>query len=98
MISIDDREIGEKSPPFVIAELSGNHKGSLQRALELVDAAADAGADAVKLQTYTADTMTIDADGDEFRVTDAESPWAGSRLYDLYEEEATPWELSLIHI
>ncbi len=92
MISIDDREIGEKSPPFVIAELSGNHKGSLQRALELVDAAADAGADAVKLQTYTADTMTIDADGDEFRVTDAESPWAGSRLYDLYAEAATPWE------
>jgi len=92
MISIDDRQIGEDFPPFVIAELSGNHKGSLRRALELVDAAADAGADAVKLQTYTADTMTMDVDGDAFRVTDADSLWAGSRLYDLYAEAATPWK------
>jgi N-acetylneuraminate synthase len=89
-VNIGGRLVGVGEPPFVIAELSGNHNGDLDRALRLIDAAADAGADAVKLQTYTADTITIDHDGPEFRIDSG--PWAGRTLYDLYDEAHTPWE------
>jgi N-acetylneuraminate synthase len=89
-IRIAGRAIGAAHPPFIIAELSGNHNGSIDRACELIDAAKSAGADAVKLQTYTADTITIDHDGPGFLIEDG--LWAGRRLYDLYREAATPWE------
>lgn len=78
--------------PFVVAELSGNHNQSLDRALAIVDAAAEAGVDAIKLQTYTADTMTLDLAEGEFRISDPRSPWHGRTLYDLYKEAHTPWE------
>ncbi len=84
--------IGADHPPFVIAEMSGNHNQSLARALELVDAAAGAGAHALKLQTYTADTITIDQRGGLFDINDEHSPWAGRNLYELYAEAHTPWE------
>lgn len=77
---------------FIIAEMSGNHNQSLARALDIVDAAAEAGADALKLQTYTADTMTIDCDKSDFIVDDENSLWAGERLYDLYQKASTPWD------
>ena len=78
--------------PFIIAEMSGNHNQSLERALTIVDAAADAGVDAVKIQTYTADTMTIDIDTGEFFISDKDSLWKGETLYHLYEKAHTPWE------
>ena len=78
--------------PFIIAEMSGNHNQSLERALAIVDAAADAGVDAVKIQTYTADTMTIDIDTGEFFISDNDSLWKGETLYHLYEKAHTPWE------
>ncbi|KGA21247.1 pseudaminic acid synthase [freshwater metagenome] len=78
--------------PYIIAEMSGNHNGSLDRALEIVDAAAKNGADAIKLQTYTAATMTLDVDLPEFKILDESSLWAGRALYDLYEEAHTPWD------
>lgn len=87
---IGNREIGPGQPPYIIAELSGNHNGDLRRALELINAAHAAGADAVKLQTYTPDTMTIDFDSPEFRVNGG--LWDGRTLYDLYKEAHTPWE------
>lgn len=85
-------DIGQGHPPFVIAELSGNHNGSVSRALEIVDAAADAGAHALKIQTYTADTMTLDIREGEFMISDPRSPWFGRSLYDLYQEAHTPWD------
>ncbi|MDZ3837750.1 MAG: N-acetylneuraminate synthase family protein [Rhodospirillales bacterium] len=88
-IWIDGRRVGPGEPPFIVAELSGNHNGDLGRALALIDAAHAAGADAVKLQTYTADTLTIDCDGPHFRIESG--PWAGQRLYDLYASAHTPW-------
>lgn len=78
--------------PFIIAEMSGNHNQSLGRALAIVDAAADAGVDAVKIQTYTADTMTIDIGTGEFFISDKDSLWKGETLYHLYEKAHTPWE------
>ncbi len=88
--AIAGREIGRACPPFVIAELSGNHNASLERALRLVDAAAAAGAEAIKLQTYTPDTITLDHDGPGFRIEGG--LWAGRTLHDLYGEAQTPYE------
>lgn len=90
--NLADQQIGPDAPPFIIAEMSGNHDGSLDKALKLVDAAAASGAQAVKLQTYTADTMTIDAPQKDFLISDPESLWHNRRLYDLYEEAHTPWD------
>jgi pseudaminic acid synthase len=86
---IADVLIGDKHKPFIIAEMSGNHNQSLERALAIIDAAADAGSHAVKLQTYTADTMTIEG---AYTITDDSSLWKGRELYDLYKEAYTPWE------
>ena len=91
-IKIDKHIIGQDHKPFVIAEMSGNHNQSLDRALEIVEAAAQAGAHALKLQTYTADTMTIDARGGLFEINDKESLWYGKNLYELYNEAHTPWD------
>ena len=89
--SVSGRSIGPGAPCFLIAELSANHGGSLERAIATVGAAAAAGADAIKLQSYRPDTMTIRSDRPEFTVP-ANSPWAGRTLYDLYEEAHLPWE------
>ena len=78
--------------PFIIAEMSGNHNQSLERALEIVEAAARTGAHAIKLQTYTADTMTLDLKEREFFISDEKSPWKGQSLYDLYKIAHTPWD------
>ena len=91
-IKIAHKTIGKNHAPFIIAEMSGNHNQSIDRALELVKAAADSGAHALKLQTYTADTLTIDHHGGLFEISDKNSPWFGRNLYDLYKEAHTPWE------
>ena len=89
-IEIAGRSIGEGHRPYVIAEMSGNHNGALERALDIIEKAAESGADAIKLQTYTADSMTIDHDGPGFVVEGG--LWDGRRLYELYQEAHTPWE------
>ena len=89
---IADTEVGAEHPPFIIAEMSGNHNQSLEVALELVEAAANTGANALKIQTYTPDTMTLDLDVNEFHITDPSSLWMGKSLYKLYGEAYTPWE------
>lgn len=89
---IGDRMVGPSFPPFIIAEMSGNHNQSLERALELVDSAADAGAHAIKLQTYTADTITLNQEGGDFLIKDEKSLWSGQNLYQLYAKAYTPWE------
>ena len=91
-IKIGPFSIGKDEPPFIIAELSGNHNQNLTLALDMVDAAADAGVHALKLQTYTADTMTIDIKRGEFFIDDKQSLWQGHSLYELYEKAHTPWE------
>ncbi len=91
-IRIGSHRIGEGHPPFIIAEMSGNHNQSLERALKIVDAAAAAGAHALKIQTYTADTMTLDLDQGEFFISDPNSLWRGNSLYKLYQQAHTPWE------
>lgn len=92
LIALGDRLIGVGQPPFVIAEMSGNHNQSLKRALEIVEAAASTGAHALKIQTYTADTMTLDLDEGDFFIADPKSLWNGNSLYKLYQEAHTPWE------
>jgi N-acetylneuraminate synthase len=89
-VSIDGRRIGLDYEPYVICELSGNHNGSLERALQLLEAAAATGADAIKIQSYTPDTITIDHDGPDFRIKGG--LWDGRKLYDLYGEAQTPFE------
>ncbi|MCS7029854.1 MAG: N-acetylneuraminate synthase family protein, partial [Bacteroidia bacterium] len=84
-IQIQNRIISPNHKPFLIAEMSGNHNQSLERALQIVDAAVDAGADAIKLQTYTADTLTIDYRENEFFISDKNSLWKGKSLYELYQ-------------
>lgn len=91
-INISGRGVGTGFPPFVIAEMSGNHNQSLERALEIVEAAAKTGAHALKIQTYTPDTMTLDLAEREFFIKDSKSLWAGKSLYELYGEAYTPWE------
>jgi N-acetylneuraminate synthase len=92
VVSIGTHRIGSGYPPFIVAELSGNHQGSLERALKLLEEAHKAGAHAVKLQTYTPDTITLKIKGGEFLIQDGNNLWKGRNLYDLYEEAHTPWE------
>ncbi|WP_410981716.1 pseudaminic acid synthase [Bacillus cereus] len=91
-VEINGRKIGRNQQPFIIAEMSGNHNQSLERALQIVEAAAKAGAHALKIQTYTADTMTLDIDNKDFKIEDTDSLWKGNTLYKLYQKAYTPWE------
>ena len=90
MMKIAGREIGKNNPAYIIAEMSGNHGGSLDRAKEIIHAAKEAGADCIKIQTYTADTLTIDCSNEYFRIKG--SAWDGENLYSLYKRAYTPWE------
>jgi pseudaminic acid synthase len=85
-------KFGPDKRPYIVAEMSGNHNGSLDRALALVDAAADAGADAIKIQTYTADTMTVDVKHPRFQISKGHDLWGGDYLYQLFERAHTPWD------
>jgi pseudaminic acid synthase len=91
-LRIGSRDVGTSAAPYIIAEMSGNHDGDLGKAKDIVHMAADAGAHAIKLQTYTADTITIDADTPQFLISSEHDLWSGRRLYDLYQEAHTPWE------
>jgi len=91
-MKIENKNISLRSEPFIIAEMSGNHNQSLERALEIVEAAAETGAHALKLQTYTADTITLDVGEGEFFIEDKDSLWKGKSLYELYQEAYTPWK------
>jgi N-acetylneuraminate synthase len=91
-LTIDGRAVGRGHPPLVVAEMSGNHNQSLERALQIVEAAAASGAHALKIQTYTPDTMTLDLDEREFHISEPGSLWTGKSLYELYGEAYTPWE------
>lgn len=91
-MKIGNYNIGQSYKPFIIAEMSGNHNQSLERALKIIEMAARSGADAIKLQTYTADTLTINQRGGLFDIEDSTSLWAGRNLYELYQEAYTPWE------
>ena len=90
-IEINGRKVGPGQPVYIIAEMSGNHNGSYDRAVRILEACARAGVDAVKLQTYTADTLTINCDAAIFKIG-SNNTWAGRTLYDLYQEAYTPWE------
>jgi N-acetylneuraminate synthase len=89
-VEINGRKIGSSYPPYVIAEMSANHNGKLESALKIIEEAHRCGADAVKIQTYTADTMTLDCDSEDFKIKGG--LWDGRRLYELYEEAYTPWD------
>jgi len=91
-VSIGSHVVSREQRPFVIAEMSGNHNGDLGRALQIVDAVAETGAQALKIQTYTPDTITIDVDTPAFRISDDHGLWGGRNLYQLYQEAHTPWE------
>lgn len=91
-ILINGRMVGQDCPPFIIAEMSGNHNQSLDRAMELVEAAAKSGVHALKLQTASPDGLTLNVDHPDFLINDPASPWAGRNLYELYKEAVTPWE------
>lgn len=91
-VKIGSRFIGPQHPPFIVAELSGNHNGSLKRALQLVELAKSVGAHAVKIQTYTADTITLDIREGDFLIKDPKNLWKGMNLYELYQKASTPWE------
>ena len=91
-MKIGNININVNEKPFIIAEMSGNHNQSLDRALEIVEAAAESGAQALKLQTYTADTLTLDVSNGEFLIQDKDCLWKGKSLYELYQEAYTPWE------
>ncbi len=91
IFKIKDRYVGSSHKPFIIAEMSGNHNQSLERAIKLVDAAYEAGADAIKLQTYTADTITLDENNKDFQISDKNSLWKGETLHKLYSKAYTPW-------
>jgi pseudaminic acid synthase len=91
-IAIGNKMVGHDHAPFIIAEMSGNHNQSIDRAFEIVEAAAEAGAHAIKLQTYTADTITLNVSGGAFEISDPNSLWAGKNLHDLYKQAYTPWE------
>jgi pseudaminic acid synthase len=91
-IIVEGKKIGPNHKPFIIAEMSGNHNQSLERALAIVEAAAKAGAHALKIQTYTADTMTLNLENPEFKIEDSDSLWKGNTLYQLYQQAYTPWE------
>ena len=91
MFKIKNKIISNKKPPFIIAEMSGNHNGSLSNALKIVDLAAKAGADAIKLQTYTPDTITMKSERKEFFIKDKKNLWKNNSLYNLYNIAHTPW-------
>lgn len=91
-IIVEGRKIGPNEKPFIIAEMSGNHNQSLERALKIVEEAAKAGAHALKIQTYTADTMTLNMENPDFKIIDEGSLWKGNTLYKLYQQAYTPWE------
>src|SRR4051812_35764558 len=91
-MKIGKHAVGAGAAPFIIAEMSGNHNQSLERALAIVEAAAKTGAHALKLQTYTADTITLDVKENEFKIQDEKSLWNGKTLHKLYAEAYTPWE------
>lgn len=91
-ISISNQFIGKEHKPFIIAEMSGNHNQNIQRALEIVDAASESGASAIKLQTYTPDSLTLNLRGGDFEIKDKSSLWRGENLYDLYKKAYTPWD------
>jgi len=92
MIQIGTHSISPEHKPFIIAEMSGNHNQSLERGLKIIEAAANSGAHAIKLQTYTADTITLNSRRPEFLIQDKNSLWYGRNLYELYQEAYTPWE------
>lgn len=91
-IHINTTEIGDGCKPFIVAELSGNHQQDYSLAEKMIEAAAEAGVDAIKLQTYTPETMTLDLHNDEFLVNEKNSLWQGESLYELYNKASTPWE------
>ncbi|MBU2511636.1 pseudaminic acid synthase [bacterium] len=91
-IVIDDQRISDSCAPYIIAEMSGNHDGSFEKAIKIIEIAADIGVHAVKIQTYTAETMTLNLKKNEFLISDSDSLWNGKSLYELYQQAHTPWE------